>query len=79
MDVFDTLDFKKADEIAGKIDGKVYSWKTVGKSNWLEKGYRRVDTIALVVLPSALPESIEMWDDEPEEGVEDECCDELCQ
>ena len=77
VDVFDTLDFEKAGEVAGRTNGRVYSWKTVGKSNWLERGYRQVDTLAFVVLPSEFPESIELPDDEPEESVDDEdmCCE----
>lgn len=77
VDVFDSLDFELASEVAARTGGRVYSWKTVGKSNWLEEGYRQVDTLALVVLPSELPESIELPDDAPEEGVDDQdlCCE----
>ena len=74
VDVFDTLDADKAEEAAKVTNGTVYSWKTVGKVNWLEHGYRQVDTLALVVLPNTLPDYIDMPDDEPEEGVDD--CDE---
>lgn len=69
VDMFDTIDFEKADDTAKRLNGTVYSWKTTGKSNWLEKGYRSVDTIGLAILPAVLPESIEMLDDEAEEGV----------
>ena len=35
----------------------------------MEKGYKKVDTLALVVLPGLLRDCIEMADDEVEEGV----------
>ena len=66
IDVFDTLDAADAEELVKAVGGTVYSWKTIGKHNWLEKGYSRVDTLALAVLPDC----IRMPDDEPEEGVE---------
>ena len=70
IDVFDTLDAADAEELAKAVGGTVYSWKTIGKHNWLEKGYSRVDTLALAVLPDRLPDRIQMPDDEPEEGVD---------
>ena len=41
IDVFDTLDAADAEELAKAVGGTVYSWKTIGKHNWLEKGYSR--------------------------------------
>ena len=70
IDVFDTLDAVRAEEAANALNGAVYSWKTVGRHNWLEKGYKKVDTLALVVLPGVLPDCIEMAEDEVEEGVD---------
>ena len=69
VELFDTLEEGKAAEFAEGTGGEVYSWKTIGKSNWLEHGYRRVDTLALVVIPGRLPDKIEMADDTEEEGV----------
>jgi hypothetical protein len=69
VEFFDTLDAEKAEDLAKRTDGEVYSWKTIGRSNWLERGYRRVDVLGLVVLPGRLPDSIDMSDDPEEEGV----------
>lgn len=76
MDVFDTLDGAQAEAAAKAVNGTVYSWKTAGRHNWLEKGYRRVDTILFVVLPGMLPDCIRMPDDEVED--EDDEDDEEC-
>ena len=68
VEFFDTLDAKKAEALAKQVNGEVYSWKTVGRSNWLEHGYRLVDVAGLVVLPGRLPDSIQMADDVLEEA-----------
>ena len=47
--------------------GAVYSWKTTGRWNWLERGGSIVDVLALTVLPEGLPEIIDMPDDEIDE------------
>jgi len=44
----------------------VYCWKTTGRWNWLERGLSCVDTLGLVLLPTGLPDTIDMPDDEPE-------------
>ena len=67
VEFFDTLDAKKAEALAEQVNGEIYSWKTVGRSNWLEHGYRLVDVAGLVVLPGWLPDSIQMADDDLEE------------
>ena len=67
IDYFDTLDVEKAEEVAKKMDGQIYSWKSTGRWNWLERGYKLVDVGGLVVLPRLLPDSIDMADDVLEE------------
>ena len=69
VELFDTLEEDKAAEFAERTNGEVYSWKTIERSNWLEHGYGRVDTLALVVVPKGLPDRIDMADDVEEEGV----------
>ena len=69
-EVFDTLESAKAEAVAESLGGQVYTWKTVGRRNWLERGYRMVDALALVVLPGTLPDTVHMCDDVPEEGVD---------
>ncbi len=66
-EMFDTLDAAKAEELAESLGARVYTWKTIGKRNWLELGYSRVDAIGLVVLPALLSDTIQMCDDEEEE------------
>ena len=68
--VFDTSEAAKAQAIAESFGGRVYTWKTIGKKNLLECGYRMTDAVGLVVLPELLPETVDMCDDEPEEGAD---------
>ena len=63
--VFQTTQPKEAQDYADEHGGNVYTWKTIGTSNWLEKGFARSDTLALIVLPVTLPETIDMPDDPP--------------
>ncbi len=60
---FETEDAEDAEGWAEETGGKVYSWKTTGKHNWLESGYSRVDVAGLVVMPLLLPDTIRMTDD----------------
>ena len=53
----------KAESQAKKADGKVYTWKTSGNHNWLEKGISNTDTLGLVVVPNHLPDTIDLPDD----------------
>jgi hypothetical protein len=48
---------------AARSGGAVYSWKTTGNANWLERGFSVVDVLGYVVLPSGLPTEIDMPDD----------------
>ncbi|MCH9035925.1 MAG: hypothetical protein IH860_01220 [Chloroflexi bacterium] len=64
-------DIEEADALARKENGAIYTWKTVGRSNWLEKNPRCVDALGLVVLPKGLPDFIEMADDLWEEDDEE--------
>ena len=64
---FETSAAHKAQEYARQTGGCVYSWKTVGDSDWLEAGVWRCDVLGLLVLPVGLPDAIDL----KEEG--DEC------
>ena len=57
---------EEAERVAGATGGAIYSWKTTGRSNWLEQGLSIADVLGLVVLPRGLPDVIEMADDENE-------------
>lgn len=69
-EMFQTFEHEEAKGYAEKTNGEVYSWKSVCRANWLERGYSRVDTGVLVVLPRILPDCIDMPDDSPDEDDE---------
>ena len=60
---FDTADAQSAEDHAANQGGTVYTWKSIGRANWLERGYSRSDALALVVLPPSLPDTIDLPDD----------------
>ena len=51
---------------------RLYTWKTVGRANWLERGISNVDAAGIVALPNSLPDRIEMPNDDVDEENEDE-------
>ena len=59
----------EAESLARNLNSGVYTWKTIGRTNWLELGFANVDALGLVVLPASLSNTIRMCDDEEEEGV----------
>ncbi len=59
-------DATQAERFARKTNQVIYSWKTSGRSNWLERGLSISDVLGLVVLPRDLPEYIDMPDDPDE-------------
>ena len=63
FEFFELDDTTKAEQFAESTDGEVYSWKTVGYSNWLEKRLSVSDILGLVVLPKGLPDWIDLPDD----------------
>lgn len=65
--LFQLEEHQKATALARQLPGVVYTWKTTGRSNWLERGISLVDSLGLVVLPAQLPDLIEMPDDAPDE------------
>lgn len=67
VEVFQTEEIELAERKALETNGNLYCWKTSGESNWLEKGLSISDVYAVVVLPSELPEQIDMLDDHPDE------------
>ena len=69
VELFQLEEIEDAEALAREQQGTIYTWKTIGKSNWLEHGARNVDALALIVLPAALPDTIQMCDDSEEEGV----------
>ena len=64
FEFFELEDLKNAAQYAEKINGSIYSWKTIGYSNWLEKGLSVTDVLGLAVLPKGMPDWIDLPDDE---------------
>ena len=65
--LFQTTQPQEAEDYAKQHACNVYTWKTTGRTNWLEKGFAKSDTLALVALPNNLPDTIHMPDD-PDTG-----------
>ncbi len=63
FEFFQLEDVAKAEQFAESNNGTVYSWKTAGYSNWLEKRLSVADVIGLAVLPNGMPDWIELPDD----------------
>lgn len=63
FEFFQIEELKNAEQYAKETDGSIYSWKTTGKSNWLEKNLSVVDILGLAVLPKNLPDWINLPDD----------------
>ena len=64
FEFFQIEELNSAEQHAEKINGSIYSWKTTGHSNWLEKSLSLVDVLGLAVLPKGLPDLIDLPDDE---------------
>ena len=64
FEFFEIEELKSAEHYAEKIDGSIYSWKTIGYSNWLEKRLSVTDVLGLAVLQKGLPDWIDLPDDE---------------
>ena len=69
VELFDLTEADKAEAYAESVNGEIYCWKTIGKSNWLQHGYSIADVLTLVVIPRRLPDYIDMYDDDEEGDV----------
>jgi len=67
LEVFQTEEAEQVELKAQELDSLVYSWKTSGNENWLERGFSVADVLGLVILPRGLPEAIDMAEDSTEE------------
>lgn len=64
IECFQTENARNTEKLARETNGVVYSWKTEGRYNWLEKGLSIVDVLGLTILPDGLPDKIDLPDDE---------------
>jgi len=51
FECFEIEDAQYVERLAEELKGSVYSWKTVGYANWLQKGFSVVDVLGLTILP----------------------------
>jgi hypothetical protein len=51
---------REAWEAASRSGAALYTYKTSGRDNWLDRGASVIDALGLVVLPSGLPNQIAM-------------------
>jgi len=63
FEFFQIEELKNAQIFAENIGGQIYSWKTIGNSNWLEKELSIADVLGIVVLPNGLPDLIDLPQD----------------
>jgi hypothetical protein len=64
IECFQLEDARYTKTLAQEINGVVYSWKTEGRYNWLERGFSVVDVLGLTILPDGLSNKIDLPDDE---------------
>lgn len=67
VEFFNTEEIAKAERKAIETNGELYSWKTSGIFNWLEKGLSISDVLGIVILPQKLPEQIDLLSDKDED------------
>lgn len=66
LKLFQLEELAQAETIADNSDALLYCWKSLGVSNWLEKGISICDVLGFVILPRGLPEQIDLPDDPPD-------------
>ena len=63
LEIFQIEEIAQAERKAKESDSQLYSWKTSGDENWLERGLSITDVLGIVILPQGLPDVIDMPDD----------------
>lgn len=66
LELFQLEEATEAIARAEQIKGVLYSWKTTGVFNWLERGLSISDLLGIVILPKGMPDQIELPDDPPD-------------
>jgi len=64
FECFEIEEAQDVERLATETVGSVYSWKTEGRYNQLQKGFTVVDVLGLTILPKGLPDLIDLPDDE---------------
>jgi hypothetical protein len=67
VEFFQLDEIERAEALAREQSRVIYTWKTIGRHNWLENGAHNVDAAGLVVLPASLGDRVSMCPDELEE------------
>ncbi len=63
LEMFHLEEVEQSEQRAEASNSLLYSWKTSGNENWLERGLSLTDVLGIIVLPQELPDVIEMPDD----------------
>jgi hypothetical protein len=64
FECFEIEDACNTETLAQETNGVIYSWKTEGRYNWLQRGFSVVDVLGLTILPAGLPDEIVLPEDE---------------
>jgi len=67
LELFQLEEAKQAEQLATESNSQIYSYKTSGNQNWLERGFSMTDVLGIVVLPQGLPDTIDLPDDAEDE------------
>lgn len=62
-ELFQLEEWRVARTEARRTRTSVYTWKTTGRANWLERGFSCVDSLGLVLMPRGLPDLVPLPDD----------------
>lgn len=63
LEMFQLEEVEQAEKKAEESNSLLYSWKTSGSENWLERGLSVTDVLGIIILPRGLPDVLDMPDD----------------
>lgn len=63
LEMFQLEEVERAEQKAEESNSLLYSWKTSGSENWLERGLSVTDVLGIIILPRGLPDVLDMPDD----------------
>jgi hypothetical protein len=69
IELFDLEHALQLNTLAIQTNQEIYTLKTEGHSNWLERGIHIVDELGLVLLPKNYPDIINLPDDNSDDTL----------
>jgi len=69
VDFYELEDSEQAVAAADKTNRSVYTWKTSGLTNWMERRISNVDALGLVLLPRGMPDCLDMPEDPEDDAL----------